>query len=100
VNTRQEGATDRTNTRTEAIEDTYHDAHWDNGEAAAAGFVAGAVVGTAAVAASTTVVALPCSATVVSTGGVNYYVCGTTYYTQAYSGGSVVYVQTAPPQGH
>lgn len=43
---------------------------------------------------------VPCSATVISSGGVTYYSCGTTYYTKSYSGGSVVYVQTARPSGY
>ena len=42
---------------------------------------------------------LPCSANAVAVDGVIYYSCGTTYYTQSYSGGSVVYVQSAPPPG-
>ena len=46
-----------------------------------------------------TVATLPCSATLMSANGVTYYSCGSTYYTQSYSGGSLVYVQTAPPLG-
>ena len=52
-----------------------------------------------AAARTTAVVVLPCSATVTTVNGVTYYSCGTTYYTQSYSGGSVVYVPSAPP-GH
>ena len=52
-----------------------------------------------AAARTTTVAVLPCSATVTTVNGVTYYSCGTTYYTQSYSGGSVVYVPSAPP-GH
>ena len=48
----------------------------------------------------TAVAVLPCSATVTTVNGVTYYSCGTTYYTQSYSGGSVVYVPSAPPPGH
>ena len=48
----------------------------------------------------TAVVVLPCSASVMMINGVTYYSCGTTYYTQVYSGGSVVYVPTAPPPGY
>ncbi|MGH8034530.1 MAG: hypothetical protein ACREO9_04840 [Lysobacterales bacterium] len=46
------------------------------------------------------VAALPCSATAIAAGGVTYYRCGTAYYTQSYSSGSVVYVQTAAPAGY
>ena len=48
----------------------------------------------------TAVAVLPCSATVITVDGVTYYSCGTTYYTQGYSGGSVVYVPSAPPPGY
>ena len=44
--------------------------------------------------------ALPCSANAFTVDGVTYYTCGSTYYTQSYSGGSVVYVQSAPPPGY
>ena len=53
-----------------------------------------------AAARTTAVVVLPCSATVITVNGVTYYSCGTTYYTQSYSGGSVVYVPSAPPPGY
>ena len=76
------------------------------GQAGVGGGAAGAAgVGDAArwdnVAARTTpVVVLPCSANVTTVNGVTYYICGTTYYTQSYSGGSVVYVPSAPPPGY
>ena len=75
------------------------------GQAGVGGGAAGAAgVGDAArwdnaAARTTTVAVLPCSATVTTVNGVTYYSCGTTYYTQSYSGGSVEYVPSAPP-GH
>ncbi|MGH7380826.1 MAG: hypothetical protein ACREKR_01155 [Candidatus Methylomirabilales bacterium] len=76
------------------------------GQAGVGGGAAGAAgVGDAArwdnvAAQGTAVVVLPCSATVITVNGVTYYSCGTTYYTQSYSGGSVVYVPSAPPPGN
>ena len=76
------------------------------GQAGVGGGAAGAAgVGTAArwdnvAARGTAVAVLPCSAGVMMVNGVTYYYCGTTYYTQSYSGGSVVYVPTAPPPGY
>ena len=76
------------------------------GQAGVGGGAAGAAgVGTAArwdnvAARGTAVVVLPCSASVMMINGVTYYSCGTTYYTPVYSGGSVVYVPTAPPPGY
>ena len=73
------------------------------GQAGVGGGAAGAAgVGVAArwdnvAARRTAVVVLPCTATVMTVNGVTYYSCGTTYYTQSYSGGSVVYVPSAPP---
>ena len=43
---------------------------------------------------------LPCSANAFTVDGMTYYTCGSTYYTQSYSEGSVVYVQSAPPPGY
>jgi hypothetical protein len=45
----------------------------------------------------TAVPVLPCSSATIYVGGVAYYNCGSTYYTQAYADGSVMYVPTAPP---
>ena len=45
-------------------------------------------------------VVLPYSANAITVDGVTYYTCGSTYYTQSYSGGSVVYVESAPPPGY
>ena len=73
------------------------------GQAGVGGGPAGAAGvgrGAAGAAQTTAVVALPCSATVTTVNGVTYYSCGTTYYTQSYSGGSVVYVPSAPPPGY
>ncbi|MGH8755483.1 MAG: hypothetical protein ACREU0_06615 [Burkholderiales bacterium] len=69
------------------------------GQAGVGGGAAGAA-GVGAAARTTPVVVLPCSATVMTINGVTYYRCGTTYYTQSYSGGSVVYVPSAPPPGY
>ena len=43
---------------------------------------------------------LPCSGSETYIDGVTYYACGTTYYVQSYSGGSVVYVLSPPPPGY
>jgi len=43
---------------------------------------------------------LPCSSSETYIDGVTYYACGTTYYVQSYSGGSVVYVPSPPPPGY
>jgi len=45
-------------------------------------------------------VELPCSSSETYIDGVTYYACGTTYYVQSYSGGSVVYVPSPPPPGY
>ena len=66
------------------------------GQAGVGGGAAGSA-GVGVAARTTPVAVLPCSASVTTVNGVTYYSCGTTYYTQSYSGGSVVYVQSAPP---
>jgi hypothetical protein len=43
---------------------------------------------------------LPCSGSETYIDGITYYACGTTYYVQSYSGGSVVYVLSTPPPGY
>ncbi len=43
---------------------------------------------------------LPCNAATVVAGGVTYYQCGATWYSQAYSGSSVTYVVVSPPHGY
>jgi hypothetical protein len=88
----------------------YNCAHWDSGDAAA-GFVAGAIVGGAVVAASqpktTTVVvaapapvAPPCNVYPVPVGGTPYYHCGATWYTAGYASTGVVYMPVPPPPGY
>ena len=67
------------------------------GPADAAGVGDAARVGNVAAA---SYVVLPCSASAITVNGVTYYTCGTTYYTQSYSEGSVVYVQSEPPPGY
>ncbi|MGF7209781.1 hypothetical protein GGE65_004384 [Skermanella aerolata] len=69
---------------------------------AVAGLAVGATVGYVAGAASspTYVTVLPCSPTVVATGGVSYYGCGGTWYNQAYVNGSVTYVTVGAPPGY
>ena len=102
VQTRQQAATVRTDTRTEAYDDYHHNQPglWDNpGAVAAAGYVAGRAAGEAA-ASAPVLVEPPCSATVNTVDNVTYYSCGASSYTQSYAGGSVVYVETAPPPGY
>ena len=48
----------------------------------------------------TYVTVLPCSPTVVATGGVSYYGCGGSWYNQAYVNGSVTYVTVSAPPGY
>jgi len=43
---------------------------------------------------------LPCRPNVVAMGGVIYYVCGSAWYTRAYSEGDVVYTVVPNPTGH
>jgi len=52
------------------------------------------------VVAPTYVTVLPCSPTVVATGGASYYRCGGSWYNQAYVNGSVTYVNVGPPPGY
>ena len=47
-----------------------------------------------------TVETLPCSATVITVGSLTYYRCDTTYYTQIFSDGAVLYVQCETPSGY
>ncbi|MRR35342.1 hypothetical protein EG829_11810 [bacterium] len=99
VQTRQQAATSRTDTRAEAYDDDRHNQPglWDNpGAVAAAGYVAGRT----AAASAPVLVEPPCSATVNTVDDVTYYSCGASSYTQSYAGGSVVYVETAPPPGY
>jgi hypothetical protein len=88
----------------------YNCSNWDSGDAAA-GFVAGAIVGGAVVASSqpktTTVVvaapapvAPPCNVYPVPVGGTPYYHCGATWYTAGYASTGVVYMPVPPPPGY
>ena len=43
---------------------------------------------------------LPCSSSQTYVDGVMYFACGTTYYVESYSGGTVVYVLSPPPPGY
>jgi hypothetical protein len=47
-----------------------------------------------------TVETLPCSARVITVDTLTYYRCDDTYYTQIFSGGSVLYVVCDPPRGY
>jgi hypothetical protein len=93
----------------------YYDNQWDNYRApyyggavaagavgAAVGYAAGASTGYAAGAATTPAYysTLPCTPTVVSVGGINYSQCGSSWYSQAYSGSGVSYVIVNPPAGY
>jgi hypothetical protein len=43
---------------------------------------------------------LPCRPNTIAMGGVIYYVCGSTWYTRAYSEGDLVYTVVPNPTGH
>jgi hypothetical protein len=89
--------------------------NWDSGDAAA-GFVAGAIVGGAVVAAASTPttttvvttapapapapVAPPCNVAPIPVSGVPYYKCGPTWYTAGYAASGVVYMPVPPPPGY
>ena len=75
------------------------DDDWDGGGAFVAGAVIGAVAGAVAASAAqpTYVTTLPCTTKAVVVNGATYYDCGGTWYTRGYSGGTVVYTETAPP---
>jgi hypothetical protein len=107
---RQQGQTERTEARSNAAQNISND--WDHHHdydddddwgyalaGAAVGATLGYVAG-AATASPTYVTVLPCSPTVVATGGVSYYGCGGTWYNQAYVNGSVTYVTVNPPLGY
>jgi hypothetical protein len=97
----------------------YNCSNWDSGDAAA-GFVAGAIVGGAVVAAAskpatTTVVTMapapapppppapvapPCNVAPIPVSGSPYYKCGATWYTAGYASVGVVYMPVPPPPGY
>jgi hypothetical protein len=45
----------------------------------------------------TALASLPCEANITMANGINYYQCGSNWYTRAYEGDSVVYVPSGPP---
>jgi hypothetical protein len=45
----------------------------------------------------TALASLPCEAQITVTNGINYYQCGSNWYTRAYQGDAVVYVPSGPP---
>ena len=99
---RQAAVSDRMQNRQELIEDRYH--HWDDwrplGYAAA-----GAAAATAAYAVGSAITAsafydLPCTSRMVYASGAYYYECGGTWYSQAYSGGDMVYTVVDAPQDY
>ena len=96
---RQEFIKDLQDDRQDFIEDM-HDDHWDHHyHGYGSSFAAGVVVGSAATAA-TVVTTLPCSAKVVTVGGVTYYSCGSTWYQRSYAGSNITYVVVNPPSGY
>lgn len=110
--TRQENVTDRQENRQQYREgaredwqdyyDDHYHGHWDSpwGYAAvgAAAVTAAYAIGT--VVTASTFATLPCTPTTVVVGGVTYYQCGPTWYSQAYSGGDVTYVVVEAPRGY
>jgi len=112
---RQQGMTERTQTRSQAAQNI--SGNWDNhyhdddewgyalaGAAvgATAGYIAGAATATPAPAAAspTYVAALPCTPSVVTVNGANYYRCDGTWYNRSYVNGSVSYLVVTPPPGY
>ena len=45
----------------------------------------------------TALASLPCEARITVANGVNFYQCGSNWYTRAYQGDAVVYVPSGPP---
>ena len=75
--------------------------YWNN----AGAWVAGAAIAGTAIAVGTAITASAyaaqsCTPTTVVAGGTSYYLCGSTWYTRAYSGGDVAYVVVNPPPGY
>jgi hypothetical protein len=101
---------DRTETRSDALNDyhdDYHGNNWDDDweDAVVAGAViagTAAVVGTAVAVATAPryVTTLPCTPVVIMAGGMSYYQCGSAWYTQTYVGGGVSYVVAGAPPGY
>jgi hypothetical protein len=83
--------------RRDDIEDGDWDNHnrWGDND----GFVAGVVVG-GAVARSRYYYSLPCSASAIYVNSINYYNCGSTWYSRGYAGSRVTYVVSGAPPGY
>ncbi|MGB2816958.1 MAG: hypothetical protein WBC37_07025 [Burkholderiaceae bacterium] len=121
---RQDARNENQNDRQDYAEDTREDRqdyyddwddHWyhddDYGEALVVGVAVGAVVAAADyddeevttvtnvtnVTNVTALASLPCEARITVSNGVNYYQCGSNWYTRAYQGDVVVYVPGGPP---
>lgn len=118
---RQEGYTERTQARQDTLESHegyygppggyhYDDDNWDGGEVAIVAIGAAAVGAMAASSQNpqdSTVVyselpptgsaGLPCTPNTAVVNGVTYYQCGTSWYTQAYGNGGVIYMPVPPP---
>lgn len=110
---RQQAVTDRQQNRQdyrsgarEDWQDYYDDHHgyWGGyspwGYAAAGAIAVGAAYAIGTAISASAFHALPCTATTVVVSGVTYYQCGTTWYSQAYSGGDVTYVVVETPAGY
>jgi hypothetical protein len=115
---RQQGQTERTESRSQAAQNINANNNWDNnyhydddddewgyalaGAAVGAtvGYMAGAATAAPTYVSPTYVTVLPCSPTVVATGGTSYYGCSGTWYNQAYVNGSVTYVTVTAPPGY
>ena len=114
---RQDYRSDAQDDRQNYADDNYDDwdDHWyhddDYGEALVVGVAVGAVVAAADydddevttvtnvtnVTNVTALASLPCEASITVSNGVNYYQCGSNWYTRAYQGDVVVYVPGGPP---
>jgi hypothetical protein len=82
--------------RRDDIDDHWDDHNrWDDND----GFVAGVVVG-GAIANSRYYYSLPCSASAIYVNSINYYHCGSTWYSRGYAGSRVTYVVSSAPAGY
>jgi len=96
--------------------EAYDDNHWDQGKGLAIAGTAALAVGTVSAISSATAapppaaapagapapatIPPPCeNAQVTAAGDINYYKCGSAWYTLAYGANGPAYVQSAPPQG-
>jgi len=101
---RQEHADDAREDRQDYYDDWDDNWYKDNdyGEALVVGVTVGAVVAAAdyhdsEVTNVTALTSLPCEASITVANAVNYYQCGSNWYTRAYQGDAVVYVPGGPP---